>query len=422
MLILFAFLALAVPQPFEWRQCAMCHRETPPPDTASRYQKSLGAIAPGALWPASAMARADRDPRWIAKVAAEKKLNPHAVQLIDETCSRCHSPIGSLKGEGVACATCHRLEPSGGLVVTSKPVAYGPHKDLKGWPMQHHTGLTPTSSAHVNSSDLCGNCHLVKTPILDAQGRKTGEFVEQGTYLEWQESPLAKEGIECRHCHMPRLENDRGEALAQYVAHRPPGGPFPFLDKRSPYGLHLFAGANLEILDSVPSQPHQKEAVAAMLRRAAQLHVDVAGGEILIRFTNLAGHKLPTGFPTRSVTVKCEATAAGRTVDCGQHVYETTWKGASLLRVQAYEKDNRLKPREGETFHFRLPKAATRVRAFALYRGFPDSKPFELATAEWPGAIESTDMKLSSLLIPLAGAASVRRWFPHGPGLEAQSL
>ncbi|NWF85372.1 MAG: hypothetical protein HXY18_16275, partial [Bryobacteraceae bacterium] len=85
MLALLLLLA-APPQPFEWRQCAMCHRETPPPDTAAKLPKALGSIAPGALWPASAMARADRDPRWLAKIAAEKKLNPHAAALLDELC------------------------------------------------------------------------------------------------------------------------------------------------------------------------------------------------------------------------------------------------------------------------------------------------------------------------------------------------
>lgn len=375
--------AQALPQPFEWRQCAMCHRETPPHETAAKHQRTYGSIAPGALWPASAMARADRDPRWLAKIAAEKKLNPRATALLDELCHRCHSPIGSMKNEGVACATCHRIEPSGNLAVTAKPIAYGPHNGLKGWPMLHHTGLTPTHSPHVNSSRLCANCHLVVTPILDARGRKTGEFTEQSTYIEWKESPLAREGVECRHCHMPRLDNDAGEPLAQYVAHRPPGGPFPFLEKRSPYGLHLFAGANLEILESIPSQPHQKEAVQSMLRHAAQIHVEPAGAEILIRVTNLAGHKLPTGFPSRSVSILCEAATGGKSIDCGHHVYETQWQGPSVLRVKSYSKDNRLKPRESETLHFKLPKGATRIRVHAVYRGFPGSKPFELASAEW---------------------------------------
>lgn len=377
-----ALLAMTGPQPYEWRQCAMCHRETPPPGEAAQRFRGFGSIAPGALWPSSAMARADRDPRWIAKVAAEKKLNPKAAGMIDELCHRCHSPAGSMTGEGVACATCHRLEPAGGLMVTSKPLAYGPHKDLKGWPMEHHTGLTPTYSAHVDSSSLCGNCHLVVTPVLDAAGRKTGEFVEQGTYLEWKESALAREGVECRHCHMPRLENESGEAIAQYVAHRPPGGPFPFLDRRKPLGLHVFAGANLELLESVPAQPHQKGEVESMLRRAARLHLDVTGDEAQVRVTNLTGHKLPTGFPARSVTIVCDAEVKGRTAKCGEHVYEAAWKGASLLRVAAYEKDNRLKPRETGTVPFKLPAGAGSVRVKVLYRGFPDAKPVVMAAAE----------------------------------------
>lgn len=382
-MLFLALLAMTGAQPYEWRQCAMCHRETPPPGEAAAGLRKFGSIAPGALWPSSAMARADRDPRWMAKVAAEKKLNPKAAGMVEELCHKCHSPAGSMTGEGVACATCHRLEPSGGLTVTSKPVAYGPHKDLKGMPMEHHTGLTPTYSEHVNSSSLCGNCHLVVTPVLDAAGRKTGEFVEQGTYLEWKESALAREGVECRHCHMPQLENDRGEKVAQYVAHRPPGGPFPFLERRKPLGLHVFAGANLELIESVPAQPHQKVEVENMLRRAAQLHVEVAGGEARVRVTNLAGHKLPTGFPTRTVTVVCEATVKGRKAGCGEHVYETTWKGASLLRVGAYEKDNRLKPRESGVVEFKLPAGASSVTARAIYRGFPDGKGFEIAVGEW---------------------------------------
>ena len=122
---------------------------------------------------------------------------------------------------------------------------FGPHANPFSMPMLHHTGYEPVESRHVLDSALCGTCHTVITPTLDRAGNPAGEFVEQAPYLEWLAGSYSDEGRTCQSCHMPLLRNGKGQLEASYIAHRPPGGPFPPTSPRTPFGRHSFSGGNV---------------------------------------------------------------------------------------------------------------------------------------------------------------------------------
>jgi len=136
---------------------------------------------------------------------------------------------------------------------------YGPFDDIRVKPMEHSLGTTPVQAPvfpaaaaapvdeipYIEDSKVCGTCHVINLPNVDAptdrplQGltaaqqallnqagrngatggtnehpvplsEKLAPFqhsVEQGTYLEWENSAFAWDDTEfqsCQDCHMPR--------------------------------------------------------------------------------------------------------------------------------------------------------------------------------------------------------------------------
>lgn len=307
----------------------MCHTRIPKPGAS--WDRDADLIGPFPLWQNSMMAHASVDPYWKAKVAFEVGRRPEAKAEIEDHCLRCHAPaqqypvriagrrlaaaqLDSLGRDGVTCTVCHQITAatlgqtasfSGRFLVGVRGEIYGPHAGPFRTPMEHHTGLTPTEGRHVLEAALCGTCHTVLThPAGDR-----GAFVEQGPFLEWLASEYPAQGRTCQSCHMPVLRDARGNLAAQFIAHRPPGGPFPPTQERAPFGLHCFAGANvraLEWLAEIENEPDLREAAGHTyehLRRAARLEVTPRRTpEALVldvRVLNLTGHKLPTAYPSR---------------------------------------------------------------------------------------------------------------------------
>ena len=113
-------------------------------------------------------------------------------------------PLNAAAGDGVSCTLCHQILEtnlgekasfSGGYSIdtNSEPpdrLAFGPYEDPFGRPMQMHTGYLPTYGEQVGSAALCGSCHNLYTPYVDATGEMRGEFPEQTPYTEWDAQRL----------------------------------------------------------------------------------------------------------------------------------------------------------------------------------------------------------------------------------------
>jgi len=352
-----AVLGQTAPSSFVSSQvCADCHSQLPAPETAVNAETALAgpnqdpaSIAPFALWSGSMMAHAAVDPYWRAKVRFEGAENPAAVAIIENTCLSCHAPgqqydlgrngtpmlldqLGGIGLEGVTCTSCHQFDPANlgtresftaGFRINDRQEIYGPHQNPFARPMQMRAGRTPVYSEHMLESDLCGTCHTVITPVLDASGQATGEFLEQGTYLEWLASGYPESGETCQSCHMPMLKDADGNLVSQYIAHSPQGGFFGQTSPRTPFAQHSFRGANVQMLTLLAEQlPDEAVALRSAADRARSnlsegMDLEVvarqSGGVISaeVRVVNLAGHKLPSGFPSRRLWLHLTVEDAG---------------------------------------------------------------------------------------------------------------
>lgn len=361
----------------ESRQCALCHSNSRAA-TAMRDARDR-PVAPYDLWQASMMANSSRDPFWRAVLSAEVLATPSKKALIEEKCTRCHTPMAApvpesppgevlailhqddqraqLGMDGVSCTVCHQITDknlgteasfTGHFELNTEGKIFGPHADPFPMPMQRHVGYTPTHSPHILKSGLCATCHTVNTTPVDPQGQATseGEFHEQSPYLEWRNSvfnnevaqPLA-DARSCQACHMPTTDEE-GNPIMTRLAHNPGGRDFPFLQPRQPFGRHAFLGGNTLLKRILRDHAQQlgveasREAFNQSIRhtqefletQTASIQVQDAramDGKLLIpvTVTNLSGHKLPTAYPSRRVWIHLVVTdAAGNTVfESGRH-------------------------------------------------------------------------------------------------------
>ena len=344
-------LAQEAPQPrfVTSTQCISCHSNMVAADGTS--------LSIGTTWRASLMALAAKDPYWQAGVRREIADHPQLEAEIEDVCSVCHMPMfrttavangaageilryledgfspadHNLAADGVSCTVCHQISTEnlgehagfdGGYVIeTSLPEqgkAYGPYEVPAGLQRVMHSAsaLSPAEGKHIQSSELCATCHTLFTPAVDGAGERIGEFAEQVPYLEWRHSAYA-DSQSCQDCHMPEVET--AVPIASVLG-----------EPRNNVSRHVFRGGNvfmLRLLDryrdelgvTTPSADLQRSAettLAHLQSSAARVEVTgvtVTGGEALIdlRVANLAGHKLPTAYPSRRawlhVTVRDEA-------------------------------------------------------------------------------------------------------------------
>jgi hypothetical protein len=320
-------------------QCMTCHNglTTPAGDDVSM----------GTMWRASIMAHSARDPYWQAGVRREVIDHPTAQGAIENECSRCHMPMAHvqthalgnqqlvfehlpsgegaaqadpLATDGVSCALCHQITNeklgqkasfTGGFVVdTATPLdqrrIFGPYDVDAGRTslMRSATGFVPSRATHIQQSEVCATCHTLYTHSLDEAGKPIGEFPEQVPYQEWRHSAFAG-AQSCQSCHMP--------VVAQPTPIASVLGP-----PREEVSRHDFRGANflmLRLLNrhrgelGVAAQPVELDNAVARTTRFLQssaatvevLDAQRSGSrleaDIVVR--NLAGHKLPTAYPSR---------------------------------------------------------------------------------------------------------------------------
>lgn len=398
-----------------------------------------GLVAPsgenvsiGTDWRASMMANSARDPYWQAAVRREVMDHPDAQARIEDECAACHMPMArfearaqgrlgqvfahlpvgekamptdALAADGVSCTVCHQIREeklgtresfnAGFVIDTDTPLGeravFGPYDVDTGRSSVMHSasGFLQVQAAHVQTSELCASCHTLYTKALGPDGEVVGELPEQVPYLEWQHSSYG--GVKsCQSCHMPVVSDSTeiasvlGQPRPDVSRHVFRGGNFFMLRMLNRYRAELGVEALPQELEAAAERTERHLQSASARLAMEETHLGEQRLRVTLRLENLAGHKLPTAYPSRRVWIhlvvlgtdgrvvfesgRPEASGAIRgndndadpskyephyesvTREDQVQIYESVMQDAQsrvttgLLTATAYAKDNRLLP------------------------------------------------------------------------------
>ncbi len=371
-------------------------------------------ISIGANWRSSMMANAARDPYWHAAVRREIMVHPTASAAIQHECSACHmpmarfhskiagghgsvfdnlpvnqqqSPRGVLAVDGVSCTLCHQITvdhfgekesfTAGFSIDTNTPwgqrTINGPFEVDAGRQHLMHsaTFYTQQEAGHLQESELCATCHTVITHSLDDQGQVVGELAEQVPYLEWKHSAFANERS-CQSCHMPEVA---GEAMVSGVMglehenvskHSFRGGNFfmPRIFSRHRGELGVKSLPAELAGTSASAEENLANASAKLVLQGAERSGNTVRTGVLVE--NLAGHKLPTAYPSRRVWI---------------HLTVRNEKGEPLFESGAFQADGSIAGNDNDADgavyepHYQVIEDAGQVQIYEPILGDPDGKP-----------------------------------------------
>ncbi|MCJ7626543.1 MAG: hypothetical protein MUO76_23880 [Anaerolineaceae bacterium] len=404
--------------------CVMCHTGLVDEDGNDASLDSL--------WRATMMANAARDPYWLATVSSEILLQPELTAVIEDKCATCHMPLAhfdattnqqstlmfndgfsnpehplyELAQDGVSCNVCHQIQPdnfgqpesfSGHFLIDAEAeerVVYGPFPtspDLSG-SMQQVSGYLPVQSEHLAESDMCAICHNLYTPYLDAEGNIAGEFPEQVVYQEWLNSDYASTQT-CADCHMPPAVGEVQMSIMNDATY-------------SPFSLHSFTGANAFILKMLAENGEEMQVTAEsshfedtiktvtdlLQTRTGTVEIIDAErsetGELLVSVSvqNLAGHKFPSGYPSRRAWLHLTVRDASDTV-----LFES---GAYQPNGLILENDNDQDPASYEP-HYSSIQTQDQVQIYEII-------------------LANTDGEVTTTLLRAAAALKDNRILPQG--------
>ena len=308
-------------------------------------------VSIGIDWQTSMMANSARDPYWQAAVRREVMDHPGSQKNIENECSTCHMPMSHyqanasgklgqvftnlpvdeavsqqhlLAADGVSCTTCHQIrdenlgEPEsfvGGFVIdTTKEMGnrdiFGPYPvdDGRSVIMHSYSGFRQMESKHLIQSEVCATCHTLYTHTLGPDGEVIGELPEQVPYLEWQHSSFVDDQS-CQSCHMPVVEDSMaitsvwGQPRADFSRHSFRGANFFMQRMLNRYRDELGVQAPPQDMDAAINRT-----VNHLQTKSAQIYIEnteITEDEVIVRIAlkNLAGHKLPTAYPSRRAWV-----------------------------------------------------------------------------------------------------------------------
>ncbi len=308
-------------------------------------------ISIGLAWRPTMMANSARDPYWQAGVRRETLDHPEARAAIEDECSICHMPMARhearsaghegtvfshlgflpdddgdrLAADGVSCSLCHQIGKEklgtkesfvgsfviGGPNVQGERLEFGPYAPDAGHTtiMRSSTGgFVPAESTHIRESEICATCHTLLTKPLSAGAKEADEFPEQVPYQEWLHSAYSKKKS-CQSCHMPVISEDvpiaslLGVSRSGVSRHTFVGGNF-FMKgilNRNRRELHVVALPDELSSSAARTKEHLQSASARMSIETLQMRDGRLETDVVIQ--NLAGHKLPTAYPSRRVWV-----------------------------------------------------------------------------------------------------------------------
>ena len=378
-------------------RCIACH---------NGITGSLGQdISIGWNWQSSMMANSSRDPYWQAAVRRETLDHPRLEGHIQDECAACHMPMARYQAhaqgmmgsvfsllpgglprnapdspaaaDGVSCTLCHQIEgrdlgtkksfTAGFHIDAEKPsgqrLVFGPYllDEGRNRVMQSSGRFVPEQGMHVQEPGLCGSCHTLYTNTLDAEGNVIGSLPEQVPYLEWLHSRYYNTQS-CQSCHMPEVDAPApisavlGQPREHFSRHAFRGGNFFMLKILKQYADALGVSALPQTLDAAFA-----ETKSHLETRAAEIHLEQAriSNRVLnvqLRIVNLAGHKLPTAYPSRRAWIhftvqnahgqilfdsgapQPDGSIKGNDNDLDSHLYEPHYTQISQPdQVQIYE-------------------------------------------------------------------------------------
>ena len=229
-------------------------------------------VSPYGEWRWSPMGLAGRDPIFYSQMDGELAVNkdPANQTLIPSLCIGCHGYMGeaqliidmkdkdfkldyinltdrsdshfkygALARDGVSCAACHHIVPDKPQAGTTPledflknkitgAFSTGPAAEMYGqftsetilpFAMENALGITPQGGPYIKQARLCGSCHTIRLPVLDAPGKFS---IEQATYLEWLNSqyqnefaPISSGAKTCQNCHMPGSIHNKDFSIDQ---------------------------------------------------------------------------------------------------------------------------------------------------------------------------------------------------------------
>jgi hypothetical protein len=325
-------------------ECVACHNNL--------VSNAGEDVSIGVNWRGTIMAHSARDPYFQGSLRRELIDHPAAASEIENECAACHlpaagaaaraagarasvfahlagamsdaaSPLDEIAIDGVTCTVCHQIAPDGlgtrerfngnFALAPSLPGGarrvFGPFAPDPGRRRIMHsvTGFEQAEGDHIQQSELCATCHTLITEARGPDGRIIGSLPEQMNYQEWRHSAFMGEGRSCQSCHMPaaagpiRVSSVLGRDREQLARHTFLGGNAFMLRMMNRYRLELGIEATPAELDaSARATTRQLEHDTASV---AVERTTLSGGTLAfdVLVTNITGHKLPTGYPSRRV-------------------------------------------------------------------------------------------------------------------------